>query len=179
MASPFLGEIRVFGFNFPPVGWLQCNGQTLSISQFSALFALLGTTYGGNGTSTFSLPDLRGRFPIHAGQGPGLSVYSLGEQTGSENVTLLSTNMPQHTHIVNATTAAGNTSSPSNAYLATPAASPHGTSVAPYASAVSGAATLAPQTISAAGSSLPFSILPPLLCLNFCICTVGMFPSRG
>jgi len=181
MANPYLGEIRIFGFNFAPSGWLQCNGQLLPIGQFPALFSLLGTTYGGDGKTTFALPDLRSRLPIHTGQGAGLSNYTMGEQAGAESVTLGLTQMPQHTHAVNVTTAAGNASSPANAYLAIPSAAPHGTAVLPYASAVSGAAALAPATISTAGGSAsgntPVPILPPLLCVNFCIATVGIFPS--
>ena len=182
MANPFLGEIRIFAFNFAPVGWETCNGQILSIAQYSALFALLGTTYGGNGTTTFQLPDLQSRFALHQGQGAGLSQYVMGEQTGSESVTLLSTQMPIHNHVVNVTTAAGSTPSPSNtSLLATPSAAPHGTTVSPYAASTAGSpATLAPNTIGTAGGSQPFSILPPLLCVNFCICVSGgVFPSRG
>src|SRR5438270_2669849 len=98
MSEPFLGEIRMFGGNFAPRGWSLCNGQLLPIAQNTALFSLLGTTYGGNGQTTFALPDLRGRVPLHWGQGPGLSNYDLGEQTGTESVTLLSTQMPAHSH---------------------------------------------------------------------------------
>ena len=115
MSEPFLGEIRMFGGNFAPSGWAMCNGQILPIAQNAALFSILGTSFGGNGTSTFGLPDLRGRAPVHQGQGPGLTTYILGELTGSENVTILQTQMPIHNHMVNAdgqgggkTTPAGN-----------------------------------------------------------------------
>src|SRR6266480_4308295 len=100
MSEPFLGEIRTFGFNFAPRGWAQCNGQLLSISQNTALFSLLGTTYGGNGQTTFALPDLRSRVPIHQGQGPGLSQYSIGQSAGNESVTLNQSQMPAHIHPV-------------------------------------------------------------------------------
>src|SRR5450631_2987711 len=115
MSEPFLGEIRMFGFNFNPQGWAQCNGQLMAISQNTALFSLLGTNFGGNGQTTFGLPDLRGRVPVHAGQGPGLSPYNIGEQTGTENVTLLSSQMPSHSHGVSANLAA-NSGSPLNAF---------------------------------------------------------------
>src|ERR1700712_5433026 len=103
----FLGEIRMFGGNFNPRGWQLCNGQLLAVSTNSALFSILGTQFGGNGTTTFGLPDLRGRVPVHQGSGPGLSPYVIGEATGTENVTLLSTQMPAHNHLVKAASAAG------------------------------------------------------------------------
>src|SRR5215207_9632471 len=102
MSEPFIGEIRMFGGNFAPRGWAFCEGQLLSIAQNTALFSILGTTYGGNGTTTFALPDLRGRVPIQPGQGPGLSPYTLGQMSGQENVTLLITNIPAHTHTLGA-----------------------------------------------------------------------------
>src|SRR5580765_3610287 len=102
MAEPFLGEIRAFGFYFAPLGWATCDGQIMSIAQNQALFSLLGTTYGGNGTTTFALPDLRSRVPVHQGQGPGLSPYAEGQAGGTEAVTLAAAQMPQHTHPVNA-----------------------------------------------------------------------------
>jgi len=117
MSQPFVGEIRAFGFNFAPRGWQQCNGQTLSISANAALFALLGTTYGGNGTTTFNLPDLRGRVAISQGQGPSTSNYVIGEAAGTETVTLLSTQMPQHTHTVNAVSNAAGATVPTNALI--------------------------------------------------------------
>lgn len=114
MAQPFIGEIRMFGSNFAPAGWMFCNGQTLSIAQYTALFSLIGTTYGGNGTSTFNLPDLRGRLPVHQGQGPGLSFYTIGQAAGVETVALNSTQMPQHSHALMASTATATLSSPTN-----------------------------------------------------------------
>ena len=118
MSEPFLGQIMLVGFNFAPVGWALCNGQILSITQNTALFSLLGTTYGGNGTTTFALPDLRGRAAVGFGQGPGLSNYDLGQSTGTETVTLTVGQMPAHNHMVAANAANGNVSSPSGADLA-------------------------------------------------------------
>src|SRR3954469_3880608 len=118
MSEPFLSEIKIASFNFPPKGWALCNGQFLPINQNQALFSLLGTTYGGNGQTTFALPDLRGRVPLSQGQGPGLSSYSLGEQGGVENVTLISQQMPQHNHLVNATMATATDNKPAGNYLA-------------------------------------------------------------
>jgi len=168
----------MFGFGFTPEGWLPCNGQTLSISQFTALFALLGTTYGGNGTTTFNLPDLQSRVPVNQGQGAGLSPYFLGEQTGNENVTLTSAQMPSHTHLVNANTGGSNVASPSGAYPATATAEPRGTSVTPYSTTAPNA-TMNPTMIVAAGGSGPVAIIQPGLCVNFCIATQGIFPSRS
>src|SRR5579863_2782247 len=108
MSEPFLGEIKMFGGNFAPYGWALCNGQTMSIAQNSALFALLGTSYGGDGITTFGLPDLRSRVPVHAGTGVGLSTYILGEKTGVENVALTYNNMPAHNHLINVVTSGGN-----------------------------------------------------------------------
>ena len=115
MAEPFLGQLMLFGGNFAPRGWALCNGQILAINQNTALFSLLGTTYGGNGQTTFALPDLRGRAPLHAGQGPGLSPYALGQVGGTENVTLLATEMPAHTHAQPATAADETTNRPNAA----------------------------------------------------------------
>ena len=114
MASPFLGQIGMFGFTFAPRGWAFCNGQILGIAQNSALFALVGTTYGGNGQTTFALPDLQSRVPVHFGQGPGLSPYVLGQQGGAENVTLLTTQIPAHTHALNAFATTGAETVPAN-----------------------------------------------------------------
>jgi microcystin-dependent protein len=170
MADPFLAEIRVFPYNFVPRGWSACNGQLLPISQNTALFSLLGTTYGGDGRSTFALPDLRGRFPMGAGQGPGLSDRVNGEQVGSETVTLTTAQMPQHNHALLATSAA-NTTNPSGAALANVA--------------TNGAAYRTPGVLAASGSSLasvggnqPHENRQPALALTFCIAMQGIFPSR-
>lgn len=173
MATPYLGEIRNFGFNFPPRNWAQCAGQLLSIAQNTALFSLLGTTYGGNGTTTFALPDLRGRMPIGVGQGPGLSNYVQGEVGGTETTTLLTSNMPSHTHALNAKTGGGNQGAPTGHLLA---ASDQRNSQ--YTSAAADT-TLAANAIGSAGSSTPFSNMQPYLATNYCIALAGVFPSRN
>lgn len=168
MSNPFLGEIRIFGFNFAPRGWAFCSGQLLPIAQNTALFSLLGTTYGGNGQTNFALPDLRGRVPLSMGQGPGLSNYTEGEVAGSETVTLIATQMPTHSHIVNANNGAATTTRPSNSYPA-----PSGFS------ATSDGTTENPGVIASAGGSQPHENRQPYLALNFCIAMEGIFPSRN
>jgi microcystin-dependent protein len=166
--EPFLGEIRLFPYNFAPRGWAFCNGQLLAISQNTALFSLLGTTYGGNGQTTFALPDLRGRFATSSGQGPGLSPRSLGEVAGAENVTLLQNQMPQHTHQLRATNGAATSSRPSGRYPA-----------AGGAYADSADAAMAADELNPAGGSQPHENMPPYLVLNYCIALEGIFPSRN
>jgi microcystin-dependent protein len=181
MSQPFVGEIRMFGFNFAPRGWQLCNGQTLSISQNAALFSLLGTTYGGNGTTTFQLPNLQSRVPIHQGTGVGLSTYVMGENAGNENVTLLSTQMPLHTHQVSAVTStSGNVAQPAAGYPATVqiTGETKGGTVATYSTATPNA-TMNPGMISSVGGSQPHPNMQPYLCVSFCIATVGIFPSRN
>lgn len=179
MADPFLGEIRMVGFPYAPSGWLTCDGQLLPISQYSALFALLGTTYGGNGTATFGLPDLRGRVPIHQGTGPGLSPYAMGVASGTETVTLQATQMPLHNHLVGVSNQVGTVADPTNAVLAQGNSGTVRDSVAVsnYVS-TSASGTLSPATISQAGGGQPHSNLQPYLCVNFIIATQGIFPSR-
>lgn len=184
MAEPYLGEIRMFAFNFNPAGWAMCNGQLLAISQNTALFSLLGTFYGGNGTTTFALPDLRSRVALHQGTGNGLSSYIVGEQTGSETHTLLITEMPEHNHLVNcngsvtgrggSTFGAGNGETPVGNYPG-PAASP---SHAVYSTAAN-ANTMNQGMIALAGGSQPHSILQPLLVVTFCIALQGIYPTRN
>lgn len=170
MATPFIGQISMFGGNFAPRNWAFCNGQLLSIAQNSALFSLLGTTYGGNGTTTFALPDLRGRTPIHAGQGPGLSNRVLGESSGSENVTLIVSQMPSHTHAVTpgASSSAATSENPSGQVPAAGGA---------YDSAAN--ATLQGVTSGATGGSQPHTNMPPYLVINYIIALQGIFPSRN
>ncbi|HEY7281681.1 MAG TPA: tail fiber protein [Actinomycetota bacterium] len=170
MSEPFLGEIRIFPYNFAPRGWAFCNGQILSISQNTALFALLGTTYGGNGQTTFALPDLRGRVAIHQGQGPGLSPYDLGEQSGVETVTLIGTQMPQHNHLVNA---ANNDATDSAPVGNVPAVIPSGG----YTTTATG--QMSPSMVGQAGGSQPHTNVQPFLTLSFCIALQGIFPSRN
>ncbi len=181
MSNPFLGEIRMFGGTFAPAGWAFCNGQLIAISQNSALFALLGTTYGGNGQTTFGLPDLRGRVPMGQGQAPGLSYRNLGEITGTENVTLLSTNLPAHTHTVSlsspATTSLGTLMEPGPSAI--PAASKQRN--AQYASSASANTQLPVSTgnTASAGNNIPFSVMQPSLAVSFIIALEGIFPSRN
>jgi microcystin-dependent protein len=185
MAEPFLGQISTFGFNFPPRGWATCDGQILAIATNTALFSLLGTTFGGNGQTTFALPDLRGRVPIHQGQGPGLSSYVMGEVTGVENVTLIQSQMPAHSHVVAASTSVSASASslaptdaPGDAFLT------GGGGVNIYSATSDGTkmnAGVATTTVTLqlTGGSQPHDNLQPLLCINFCISLEGIFPSRN
>ena len=179
MSQPFIGQIIGFAGNFAPSGWALCNGQLLSISSNAALFSILGTSFGGNGTTTFALPDLRGRVPVHAGQGPGLSPYVLGESTGTENVTLTVGQMPAHSHLVNANASNGTAPSP-NGHLLAQAVDSTKKSVDVYSVApASKLLTLAAATIASAGGSLPHANIQPVLAINFIIALVGIFPSRN
>lgn len=174
MAEPFIGEIKMFAGNFAPRGWATCQGQILSIAQNTALFSLLGTTYGGNGQTTFALPDLRGRAPVHWGQGPGLPPFSLGQMAGQEAVTLLASNLPAHGHGVMASGDLAGATSAAGALLG--AKGRGGVDV--YASG--GAATqLAPGTSSATGGSQAHPNLQPSLAIVFIIALEGIFPSRN
>jgi microcystin-dependent protein len=173
MDQPFLAAIFLFAATFAPRGYAFCNGQLLSIAQNTALFSLIGTTYGGNGTTNFALPDFRGRVPIHAGQGPGLSNYNLGQLSGSETTTLLVSNLAQHNHSLIATSEAGSTSDPTGAYLGNTGAldreyNTSGTLVNMNAGAV-----------GPTGGGQPFNNLQPYLAVNFIIALEGIFPSRN
>jgi microcystin-dependent protein len=180
MADPFVAEIRIFGFNFAPKGWAFCNGQLLPLSQNTALFSLLGTTYGGDGKSTFALPDMQGSAPMQPGQGQGLSLRDLGEQGGSETVTLLPSEMPVHVHTVNATTINANTDQPTGAILARGNYNLQGNSGAvPMYSAAAPNARMGFQAMAVAGGDLPHNNMQPYLTLNFCIALQGVFPPRG
>jgi microcystin-dependent protein len=173
MADPFVAEIRIFPFNFAPKGWAFCNGQLLPLSQNTALFSLLGTTYGGDGKSNFALPDLQGRAPMHPGQGPGLSLHDLGETGGSGTVTLLESEIPAHSHTCRGSSDPGDLQGPSPArtiarsangfaYVAGPANAP-----------------MAPEVLPPAGGDQPHNNLQPYLTFNFCIALQGVFPPRG
>ena len=171
--DPLLASIILFAGNFAPRGWAFCQGQLLSISQNTALFSLLGTTYGGDGQTTFALPDLRGRAPIGTGQGPGLSDIMLGELSGSESITLLSNQMPSHTHTLNAVTNNGDGSTPTNSLLAH-----SGALDKEFKANTNSNTTMHPTAIGAAGGSQPFSIRSPYLGMNYIIAMQGIFPSR-
>ncbi len=170
MTEPFLGELRLFPYTFAPRGWAFCQGQLLPIAQNTALFSLLGTTYGGNGQTTFALPDLRGRAPISAGQGSGLSPYTLGEVGGTETVTLINNQMPQHSHGV-AAASVPTTKNPNNALPSfTAAGSSYGTAAD---------LSMSPSMLGTAGGSQPHQNMQPFLVLNWCIALEGIFPSRN
>jgi microcystin-dependent protein len=174
MSDQFVAEIRIFPFNFAPTGWAFCNGQILPISQNTALFSLLGTTYGGNGTSNFALPNLQGSAPLQQGQGPGLSLYDLGETGGEQTVTLLQTQMPAHSHGVQASSAGGLSSPTSNAWASGVKGHPGS-----YAAAGGGNVNMSGAGVSATGGNSPHNNMPPYLCLNFCIALQGIFPPRS
>jgi microcystin-dependent protein len=180
MASPFVAQITMFAFNFAPKGWAQCQGQILPLSQNTALFSLLGTNFGGDGRSTFGLPNLQGLAVVNAGQGPGLSSYFIGEQNGTNTVTLLQTQLPSHPHTLMATTNPGTTLSGSGNQLAkafggTKQASYTGN----YLSTTAPATALSPFALTQTGSSQPHDNMQPYMTLNFCIALQGVFPPRG
>jgi microcystin-dependent protein len=182
MADPFLGQIFMFGGNFAPRGWALCNGQLLAIASNTALFSILGTTYGGDGVTTFALPDLRGRAPLHPGQGPGLSSYVLGEVGGVESVTLVSTQMPAHNHTATVTinAAASPLSASDDPNNQVPAG---GSGQSVYASVPDGAtkmnAAMTTTVVGTAGGSQPHENRQPFLCVNYIIALEGIFPSRN
>lgn len=175
MSSPFVAEIRIFPFNFPPKGWAFCNGQIMPLSQNTALFSLLGTTYGGNGQSTFALPDLQGSAAMHPGQGNGLSQRFLGEQAGEPSLTLLTTEIPAHQHqFGGAAAAGGDKQDPTGCIWAQV---PGRAVVFLYGTAANGAVN--PNAMPLTGGSLPHNNLQPYLALNFCIAMQGVFPPRN
>ncbi|MGE3466700.1 MAG: phage tail protein [Pyrinomonadaceae bacterium] len=173
MADPFVAEIRIFPFNFAPQGWAFCDGQLLPLSQNTALFSLLGTTYGGNGKSNFALPDLQGRAPMHPGQGPGLSLHDLGETGGSETVSLLESEIPAHSHPLMSLPAPANRTNPAGNSIARASA---GTPYLPAGGAPLVSAS--PQALSPAGGDQPHNNMMPYLTFNFCIALQGVFPPR-
>jgi microcystin-dependent protein len=174
MANPFVAEIRMFGFNFAPKGWAQCNGQLLPISQNTALFSLLGTFYGGDGKSTFALPNLEGSVPMFWGQGAGLGLYDLGQQGGSEFITLLTSELPVHTHTLMGNSSTANRTAPGGNSFA------RATGGTPYiaASPAPPLTNLAFEALPPAGGSLPHNNMMPYLVVNFCISMQGVFPPR-
>jgi microcystin-dependent protein len=173
MSDQFVAEIRIFPFNFPPTGWAFCAGQIMPLSQNTALFSLLGTTYGGDGKSTFALPDMQGSAPMQPGQGQGLSLRDLGEMSGVESITLLQSEMPIHTHTARAVTQdPADQQQPSP--LRTFANSQGAQSFGPVATQV----MMAPETLAPTGGGLPHNNMQPYLTLNFCIALQGIFPQR-
>ncbi len=172
MADPFVAEIRIFPFNFAPKGWAWCDGQLMPLSQNTALFSLLGTTYGGNGKSNFALPDLQGRAPMQPGQGPGLSLHDLGETGGSETVSLLESEIPSHSHALRA-----NGLDPADANIISSATSFAGsTGGTLYQSSAN--AMLAGEALAPAGGDQPHNNMMPYLTFYFCIALQGVFPPR-
>ena len=172
MSTPFIGEIRMFGGNFAPRSFAFCDGQLLPISQYDALFALLGTTYGGDGFTTFALPNLPGRVPIHQGQASSGSTYAIGEQGGVESVTLTMQQMPGHGHVLDASTA------PASA-TAQPGGSVTAQASAPLYTDAGTSVSLAPQAMSSTGGTQPHENIAPYQCIHFIICLEGIFPSRN
>jgi len=173
MADPFVAEIRIFPFNFAPKGWAWCDGQLLPLSQNTALFSLLGTTYGGDGKSNFALPDLQGRAPMHPGQGPGLSLHDLGETGGSETVSLLESEIPAHSHTLQCNNTPPNTKSPvGNAF----ARNINGIAYQPTGGAT---VIMAPESCAPAGGDQPHNNMQPYLTFYFNIALQGVFPPRG
>ncbi|MDN5923579.1 MAG: tail fiber protein [Xanthomonadales bacterium] len=174
MADPFVAEIRIFPFNFVPEGWAFCDGQLLPLSQNTALFSLLGTTYGGNGKSNFALPDLQGRAPMHPGQGPGLSLHDLGESGGSETVSLLESEVPSHNHGLLSLGTPGNRTTPAGNTIARPTAG-----VAFVPSAGASLVPMSQQALAPNGSDQPHNNMQPYLTMYFCIALQGVFPPRS
>ncbi|MGE3801486.1 MAG: phage tail protein [Candidatus Kapaibacterium sp.] len=173
MVTPYIGQISMVAFNFAPRGWAFCDGQLLPISQYTALFSLIGTTYGGDGRTTFALPDLRGRVPLHMGQGPGLSSYREGQVGGTETVTLLSSQMPSHNHLANANGSPGTQFTPINGFWAA-----EGTeTVATYAATATG--MMNPNAIGLAGGNQSHNNMQPYLVIAFTIALEGVFPPRS
>jgi microcystin-dependent protein len=172
MTDPFVGEIRMFAGNFAPTGWALCNGQLLPISQNTALFSLLGTMYGGDGKTTFALPDLQGRVPIDFGPGPGLTERFQGEEGGQPYVTLINSEMPAHTHQVLADTAPGSSQDPTNATWGTAGRG----RPAPYGPGLN--ASMSPQALNITGGSLPHNNMQPYLAVTFIIALQGIYPPR-
>lgn len=173
--DPFVAEIRIFPFNFPPKGWAFCDGQILPLSQNTALFALLGTTYGGDGKSNFALPNMQGNAPMHPGQGPGLSLHDLGETGGSDTVTLLESEIPSHSHAVNClggSRVSGQVGAPAGALLAKTGGTPAN------AYGPTGSQILNDRVVSPQGGDQPHDNMQPYLTLNFCIALQGVFPPR-
>jgi len=173
MSSPFVAEIRILPYNFPPTGWATCDGQLMPISQNTALFSLLGTFYGGDGKSTFALPDLQDSVAMQQGQGPGLSERFLGESSGVPFVSLLTSEMPLHSHTLNDSTKPATEASPGGQYVA------KGAGVGIYDTNAQPTTNLDPQALAIAGGSLPHNNMQPFLTVQYCIALQGVFPARS
>jgi microcystin-dependent protein len=173
MSEPFIGEIRMFAGTFAPRGWAFCDGQLLAISQNDALFSLLGTIYGGDGRTTFGLPDLRGRIPVHAGHGPGMSDRILGFKGGSEQVTLTTNQLPLHDHPAQALSKPGDSSNPENRHWAATSDKP------PYYSGSGPDLDMAANALTSAGGNQAHTNMMPFLCIHFIIALIGIYPSRN
>ena len=175
MADPFVAEIRIFPFNFAPKGWAWCNGQLMPISQNTALFSLLGTTYGGDGKSTFALPNMEGNGPMHPGQGPGLSLHDLGEMSGSETVTLIESEIPAHSHSMMAQNQPAQVDAPGPDRTFARSSGGFAYKASPYNTIVQ----FSPNMIAPAGGDQPHNNMMPYLTLNFNIALQGVFPPRS
>ncbi|NWK97727.1 phage tail protein [Sphingobium lactosutens] len=171
-SEPYIGQLALFSYNFCPNGWADASGQILSIAQNTALFSLLGTTYGGNGMTTFALPDLRGRAPIHVGQAPGLPNYDLGQIGGTEDVTITVNNMPAHNHSVAATNLPANKGGPGGKFLGSDA------NLNKYSDTATPNVTMNSQMVGVTGGGQPFSVRDPYLAMRWCIAIYGIYPSR-
>jgi microcystin-dependent protein len=175
--TPYIGMIFMFGGNFAPTGYALCQGQLLSISQNTALFAILGTQFGGDGIQTFGLPNLQGRMPLGTGQGSGLPPFVVGQIGGSQNVTLLTSNIPQHNHLINASSAGATAGSPQNAFLASSNDPTSGDAINTYGTPAN--TSMAPTALTLTGSNLPVAVQNPYQAVSFIIALQGIFPSHG
>jgi microcystin-dependent protein len=182
MAQPFVGQIIMFGGNFAPANWAKCAGQLLSVSQYEALYTLIGTTYGGDGVTTFGVPDLQGRVPIHQGTGSGLSTYVIGQKAGTENVTLTSSQLPTHTHTLGVITGTAGTLAKATAasYLADEGSTASGGNAFTYIAGGTGTQqALVGASIGNTGNSVPHDNIQPVLAVSVCIALYGIFPSQN
>jgi microcystin-dependent protein len=177
MSDQFVAEIRIFGFNFAPTGWALCNGQLMPISQNTALFSLLGTTYGGDGRSTFALPNLQGCAPLQQGQGPGFSLYDLGQVGGETAVTVLASQMPAHNHTTGCQSGGGTLATPGGAIWASAKVGRQAENR--YSAAPGAGPVMAANAIASTGGGLPHNNMPPYVVMNFCIALQGIFPPRS
>ncbi len=179
MSTPFLGQIQSFAFNFAPRGWALCDGQTLPVQQYAALYSLLGTMYGGNGTTTFNLPNLQSRVPMHFGTSPGGNSYTQGEQGGEENVTLLYANLPLHSHPFLGSATGANDSAPILHTASAPITNAQGGTPGNYYAAPASLQSLNPASVSTTGGAQPHANIQPYLTINWCIAMTGEFPAHG